>query len=168
MQRVYFGLGTNLGQRRENLQQATTALTKVVTVTAVSHLYETPPWGVLEQPAFINMAAAGRTSLPPHELLRAIKQIEQDIGRQKTIKWGPRLIDIDILLYGDLVLKTEGLQIPHPYMQERPFVLGPLADIAADVVHPVFGKTVAELFAGIDDGSLTRLPDEIRLEPPAK
>lgn len=164
MHQVYLGLGTNIGQRRHNLQQAMAALAAAVTVTAVSAVYETAPWGVTEQPAFLNLCLSGWTHLEARELLQFVKQCEKQVGRQKTYKWGPRLIDIDILLLDDLVIQTEELTIPHPFLAERPFVLIPLADIAPDVRHPLLKQTMGELATAVAGSGVSRLAKPIRFE----
>ncbi|MBN1219999.1 MAG: 2-amino-4-hydroxy-6-hydroxymethyldihydropteridine diphosphokinase [Anaerolineae bacterium] len=154
---VYLALGANLGHRKNNLKQALQKLAPNVEILATSRLYETAPAYVFDQPAFLNMAVKGQTSLSPTDLLAYLKQIETEMGREKAVRFGPRLIDLDIIFYNDLILNTPDLQIPHPRMAERGFVLHPLADIAADFVHPVLKQTVAELVANLpaDDGILT-------------
>ncbi len=147
---VYLALGSNLGDRLANLQAALDALPPTAQVQATSPVYETPPWGVVEQPLFLNQAAQVTTELPPLELLSSLKRLEAQMGRVPTVPYGPRLIDLDILFYDDLVLEASGLTIPHPHMAERAFVLVPLADLAPDLCHPVLGKTVRELLAGVD------------------
>jgi dihydropteroate synthase/2-amino-4-hydroxy-6-hydroxymethyldihydropteridine diphosphokinase len=143
---VYFSLGSNLGERRQNLRAAIAALESAgVTLSALSPIYETEPWGLAEQPAFLNMAAAGATALEPAALLRLLKQIEEDLGRQPAERWGPRLIDVDLLLYDDLVLDEDGLTLPHPRLHERAFVLAPLAEIAPRLQHPRLDKGVLAL-----------------------
>jgi 2-amino-4-hydroxy-6-hydroxymethyldihydropteridine diphosphokinase len=159
MSQVLLGLGTNLGQRHVNLQQAVTGLRERVIVTAVSPIYESEPWGITDQPRFLNLCLQGSTRLPPQPLLQFIKQLERRLGRQTTTKWGPRLIDIDILFYDDLILHTDKLIIPHPHIAERAFVLVPLADIAAGFVHPVTGKTIAEMATAVDHSTLYQLPE---------
>jgi len=147
---VYLALGTNLGDRIANLRAAIKALPSEVKVIAESKVYETPPWGYENQPAFLNMAIKCETTLAPEFLLKRLKQLEVQLGREQSFHWGPRLIDIDILFYDDLILESESLNIPHPHLQERGFVLVPLADIAPNFVHPVLKQTVKELLSGVD------------------
>ncbi len=147
---VYIALGTNLGERIDNLRAAIELMAPDVIVLAKSHVYETPPWGYEDQPPFLNMVVKAETDLEPEELLTYLKQIEAGLGREKSIRWGPRLIDLDILFYDDLIIDTPPLVIPHPRLHERGFVLVPLADVAADYVHPVLGEFVWELLLKAD------------------
>ncbi len=148
--RVYLALGTNLGDRHANLQAAIEALPPAVQVKQVSSIYETPPWGVTDQPAFLNMTLLGETDLEPLQLLKKLKELEARLGRQPGVRYGPRLIDLDILLYDDRTIDNDGLIIPHPRMHERAFVLVPLAEIAPRVLHPVLRKSITELRDSVD------------------
>ena len=121
-----------------------------MTITAVSQTYETPPWGVDEQPAFYNLCLAGKTNKTPHELLNFVKDTEHEIGRVPTYRWGPRLIDIDLLFFNNEIIIEPDLMIPHLHLSERAFVLAPLAEIAPNLVHPQTGKTVIEMFNEVD------------------
>jgi 2-amino-4-hydroxy-6-hydroxymethyldihydropteridine diphosphokinase len=147
---VYLALGTNLGNRLENLAAARSRLGSVAQVLACSPVYETPPWGYQEQPAFLNQVIKAESNLSPQELLAHLKSIEAQMGRQPVIRFGPRLIDLDILLYDDLVLNVPGLSIPHPRLAERAFVLVPLVDLAPDLRHPRLGSTMRELLEQVD------------------
>jgi 2-amino-4-hydroxy-6-hydroxymethyldihydropteridine diphosphokinase len=153
---VYLGLGSNLGDRDANLRAAIGRLSEFMRVARVSSVYVTEPLLVKDQPLFHNLACAGVTLLEPLQLLRAIKRIERELGRVPGPRYGPRMIDIDILLFDDLALSTAVLTIPHAGMLERAFVLVPLAEIAPDLRHPVAGHTMREL-ALRSDGSGVRL-----------
>jgi len=142
----YVGIGSNLGNRQENCLRAVEILEKRgIKVQKRSSLYETEPWGFTDQPLFINMVVQIETTLNPNDLLRLLKSIECEIGRQDSFHWGPRIIDLDILLYNALVLNEENLHIPHPHLHEREFVLRPLNEIAPDVIHPVFHVSIDKL-----------------------
>lgn len=147
---VFLALGTNLGDRVENLRAALQALLPVVDLQAVSPVYETPPWGYADQPAFLNMVVQAETVLEPHDLLRELKRLEAWLGRTPSFRYGPRLIDLDILFYGRRTLDSETLSIPHPRLPERAFVLVPLADLSPELRHPVLGKTIAELLNAVE------------------
>ena len=143
---VHIGIGSNIGNRQENCREAVRQLgSRGVKVVKQSSMIETEPWGVTEQPCFINMAVEAETDLAPENLLTALKDIEEAMGRTDAVRWGPRVIDLDILFYDDVVLDTPELKIPHPYLHERDFVLIPLAEIAPEKIHPVFKKSVREL-----------------------
>jgi len=142
---VYLGLGSNLKDRKAQIDSAITRLGELGKILAVSSYYETEPMDVARQPWFLNCAVALETELMPKQLLAAVLDIEQSMGRRRTQPKGPRIIDIDILLFGNSVLNAPGLGIPHPRMQERRFVLEPLAEIAPQARHPVLKKTIAEL-----------------------
>jgi 2-amino-4-hydroxy-6-hydroxymethyldihydropteridine diphosphokinase len=156
---VYIALGTNLGDRLTNLRAALRSLPTAVTVIDESPVYETPPWGYEDQPAFLNMVVKAETDLEPEPLLTYLKQIEAELGREQNFRWGPRLIDLDILFYDDLVIDTPPLVIPHPRLHERAFVLVPLADIAPGLKHPVLHKKISDLLAEIDTQGIVRFDD---------
>ena len=142
---VYLGLGSNLGDRRLNITEAVDRLRHVSNEVAVSGFYETTPQGFGGQPAFLNAACRIRTRLDPFELLESLRQIQSALGSPPAFVNGPRTLDIDVLLYGSMVLELPGLIIPHPRMSEREFVLAPLAEIAPGVRHPVLNETVRSL-----------------------
>ena len=146
MAKAYIGIGSNIGDRYDNCLKAIAFLEqRGQVILKRSSLYETEPWGVKDQPRFINMAIEIRTGLSPQELLSLLKKTEKDMGRVYTTRWGPRLIDLDILLYEDRIINENDLQIPHPRMHERAFVLEPLAEICPEKVHPVLLKRIDEL-----------------------
>lgn len=147
--RVHLSLGSNLGDPAANLRQALKALKRIrgVSLTAISQVYETEPIGGVHQPAFWNMAAEIETDLTPLELLDSLKEIEGRMGRTRGVRSGPRVIDLDIILWGDTMLKSERLTLPHTDFRRRAFVLAPLAEIAPDAVDPVTGRTIAEMAA---------------------
>ena len=144
---VYLALGSNLGNRLSNLKQAVAAFSPQMEVKARSHVYETPPWGYEDQPKFLNQVIRVKTYLEPEPLFKHIKRLEVALGRKISFQNGPRLIDIDLLFYDDLILNTTSLVIPHPRLHERGFVLLPLMDIDPDLVHPVNKKSVREMAA---------------------
>ncbi len=151
MTRVFISLGTNLGDRKANLKRAAALLKKKMRIVKTSSLYKTKPMYITRQPWFLNSVVEGETKLTPIALLKYIAEIEQVLGRHRIIKYGPRLIDLDILFYGNKVVKRRDLQIPHPKLQERGFVLVPLAEIDPKLVHPIYKKTISELLAEIPD-----------------
>jgi 2-amino-4-hydroxy-6-hydroxymethyldihydropteridine diphosphokinase len=154
MHTVYLSLGSNLGDRRANLLEAIRRLAPQVIVTAESPMYDTPPWGEENQPTFLNMAVRGDTDLRPMDLRDHVKHIEAGMGRKPSYRWGPRSIDIDILLYDDLIVDAPQLRIPHARMHERGFVLVPLDAIAAEVRHPVLGLSIHELLERADTSGI--------------
>ncbi len=142
---VYLALGSNLGDRADNLERALQALRSQLVVESVSRCYETEPAYVLDQPRFYNLAGRAVTTMAPLALLHSLKGLETTLGREPGPRFGPRVIDLDLLFYGDLVLTSTELTIPHPRLHERAFVLVPLADLAPDFVHPVLRLTMAQL-----------------------
>lgn len=146
---VYLGLGSNMGDRMGNLRSAIERLREHAVIGTVASVYETAPIGYEEQPMFLNTALSATTLLTPPDLLRFAKGIEVDLGRQPSFRNAPRPIDIDILLYGDLVVGTPELTIPHPGIAGRAFVVAPLAEIAFEVVHPVSARRIGDLLDGV-------------------
>ena len=142
---VYLALGSNLDNRLANLKQAVSALSPQMEVKAKSPVYETPPWGYEDQPKFLNQVIKVKTYLEPEPLVKHIKRLEITLGRKPSFQNGPRLIDIDILFYDDLILDTPSLVLPHPRLHERGFVLLPLMDIDPDLVHPINKKSIREM-----------------------
>ena len=162
LSKVYLGLGSNLGDRQDNLIQALQQVKAKVSVEKVSSFYETEPVGYLDQPRFINAVALVSTELPALELFHFLKRIERRMGRQPAFRNAPRPIDIDILLYDDLVMESTELIIPHPRMVERAFVLVPLAEIAPTLIHPLQKATIAELLQRIDTGGVRKLSHSLQ------
>ena len=154
---VYIALGANLGDRRVTMAEALRLLPPEASVKAVSPLYESEPQPPAPPPSYYNAAARITTSLPPHDLLRHLKDIERRLGRTDTTHWAPRPIDLDIVLYDGLLLDDADLVIPHPRLHERAFVLQPLLDLDPALVHPRLGVTLASL---LQDGGLVRVADE--------
>jgi 2-amino-4-hydroxy-6-hydroxymethyldihydropteridine diphosphokinase len=155
---IYLSLGSNLGNRAANIERAIAALPAAgVQVMRQSSMYETEPVDLLDQPWFLNCVIEGKTSLTPQKLLHALQEIAAQIGPPKTIARGPRVIDLDILLYGDSVIATPDLEIPHPRMAQRRFVLVPLDELAPSLRHPSLNATILELLAATPDRSEVRI-----------
>jgi 2-amino-4-hydroxy-6-hydroxymethyldihydropteridine diphosphokinase len=150
---VYLSLGSNMGQRTANLKSAVDRLARYLDRIRVSSIYETEPMYVADQPAFLNIAVTGATSLHPESLLHRCQAIEADLGRNRSrdVPKGPRLIDLDILLYGDRIIRAPGLEIPHPLMNERRFVLVPLLELAPDLRDPITATPYAEGLEELED-----------------
>ena len=157
MSLMYLSLGSNLNERYSNLQRAVARLGEHYVITAISPVYVSEPWGDTDQPPFLNVCLAAATNESPHDVLHRIKAIETSLGRQPSRRWGPRLIDIDILFYDSLVISDEELTIPHPSIAERAFVLAPLADIIPDFRHPQTHLTVQEMLDQVDEDGVERL-----------
>ncbi|NQW16571.1 MAG: 2-amino-4-hydroxy-6-hydroxymethyldihydropteridine diphosphokinase [Chloroflexi bacterium] len=148
---VYVALGSNLGDRAVNLRTALERIGETETVAAISGVYETEPWGVPdEQPAYLNQVCELQTSTSANDLMNLLLGIEADLGRKRTFQNEARPMDLDILFYGDRVIDIPGLQIPHPRLHERAFVLAPLAEIAPDLIHPIRGTTPGDLLRDVD------------------
>jgi 2-amino-4-hydroxy-6-hydroxymethyldihydropteridine diphosphokinase len=154
---VYLALGSNLGVRSVNLKNAINNLTPQMNVKAKSHVYETAPWGFADQPALLNQVVKAETYLEPEALLQHLKRLESVMGRVPSFQNGPRLIDIDILFFDDLVLNSPIVQIQHPRLHERAFVLMPMNDLAPELVHPILQKSIGELLLSSDLTKVNRV-----------
>jgi len=142
---IFIGLGTNIGDKLANLRAALTKISAKMEILNLSAVYKTEPWGYLDQDDFNNMVIEVDTDMPPRQLLEYLKTTESELGREETFRYGPRVIDMDILLYKDQINEDERLSIPHPRMVERAFVLAPLVEIAPEFQHPILGLTIKEL-----------------------
>jgi 2-amino-4-hydroxy-6-hydroxymethyldihydropteridine diphosphokinase len=157
MPTTYLALGSNIGDREKNIREANRLLCdSTLQITKISGIYETEPVDYLDQPWFLNAVLEAQTNLPAAELLATLRNIESQMGSRKAFAKGPRLIDLDILLYGDATIDTPALQIPHPRMLQRNFVLVPLAEIAPSFRHPSWPASVAALLSASADSSLVR------------
>ncbi|RMA97570.1 2-amino-4-hydroxy-6-hydroxymethyldihydropteridine diphosphokinase [Hydrogenothermus marinus] len=151
MKKIFLGLGSNIGNKEENIKKAISLLSDFVFDIKLAKLYKSKAYGYENQDDFINTAIVGYTNLQPEELLKKLKEIEEKVGRKKRFHWGPREIDIDILFYEDLIFKSENLEIPHPRIYERDFVLKPLVDLEPDFIHPVLNKSVKQLLEELEE-----------------
>jgi 2-amino-4-hydroxy-6-hydroxymethyldihydropteridine diphosphokinase len=158
MARVVLAFGTNLGDRAANLAAARSALAPQVVVTGESHIYETPPWGVTDQPMFLNQVVEAQTDLEPRPLLDLLKRLESELGRKPGVRYGPRLIDLDILFFDSRIVSEPGLEIPHPRIPERAFVLVPLAELLPDFLHPILKVTMRDLMSQVDSSGVHPFP----------
>ncbi|WP_297453462.1 2-amino-4-hydroxy-6-hydroxymethyldihydropteridine diphosphokinase [Persephonella sp.] len=156
MKKIFLALGSNIGNRQENINQAIRFLSKEITDIKRAPIYESKAVGYEDQPDFLNTVISGYTDLSPEELLNFVKKVEKQTGRIKRFRWGPREIDIDIIFYGNLVIEKDNLIIPHPRIQERDFVLKPLCDLEPEFIHPVLKKTVLELLNNLKEKSIIR------------
>lgn len=148
--RVFLGLGSNLGDRLDNLSRGLGLLRERLELVRGSSVYETEPWGVTNQPAFLNCVVEGTTMDSPEGLLGILKETEGLMGREETFSWGPRVFDADLLFYGRRIVNLPDLKVPHPRMPQRAFVLVPMAEIAPDFVHPILGMKVEKLAELVD------------------
>ena len=153
MHNIFLALGSNLGDRLENIKKAIDLLNSEVRISKSALIYESRAVGFKEQPNFLNTVVGGETNFPPDDLLVFLKEVEKNVGRTKSVHWGPREIDIDILFYDDLIFKNETLEIPHPQIASRDFVLVPMNDIASDFIHPIFRKTIKQLLEEFPDST---------------
>jgi len=154
---IYLGIGTNLGDRRANLEQSISRIGEEVgSVLCESMIYQTKAWGVENQPDFLNQVIKVSTQLSPEKTLQVILKIETDMGRIRTRKWYTRLIDIDLLFYDETIIETPTLIVPHPYIQDRNFVLAPLVGIAPDLMHPILQKTMQVLWEECSDALMSK------------
>ncbi len=162
MAEVYLLLGSNEGNREQHLKQARQLIDPACgEIKSISGIYETEAWGLKEQSAFLNQALLLQTGLTPSNLLTKLKAIERETGRAKTVHWGPRIIDIDILFYADDVIDLPQLKVPHPYLHQRRFTLQPLAEIAPQLIHPVLNQSVSQLLEICSDLSeVKKLPEQ--------
>lgn len=160
MNDIFLSLGTNVGDRLINIKNTVIELKNILRVEKISYIYETEPWGYIDQNKFLNLCIQGSTDMGPQELLIEMKKLEAKIGREKTFQWGPRLIDIDILFYDDLTLQEDKLVLPHSGIEERAFVLIPLLDINPNFIHPVLNKSVLELSKNVSDDGIVRFEEQ--------
>ena len=165
MTEVFIGIGTNLGRRADTLIRATAELCEWVDVMCASRAYETDPVGLTNQPAFLNAVLKIQSDMGARALLDHLLAVEHRFGRIRAEKWGPRILDLDILLYGNEVIQEEGLQVPHPHLHLRAFVLGPLCDLVPEGRHPTLDLSFAELFKAIGSSQGMRVIEGLSLLP---
>lgn len=157
LETVYLSLGSNLGDREEYLRKGLGFLARSLQIVRVSSVYETEPWGNTKQPHFLNLVCGASVEMSPRQLLKVAKGVEQCVGRRPTFRYGPRVLDVDVLFYGGQVVTTPELTIPHPRIPERAFVLVPLAEIASFYMHPVLRQTVGDLLEQVEGAGGVRL-----------
>lgn len=153
---VFISAGTNLGDRESNLNRSLEILSGGCTIHSVSSLFETEPVGNPDQPDFLNAVFQVGTSMLPHRLLKYLKNIEDQMGRERNERWGPRIIDLDIIFYGSLIIESAGLKIPHPDAHERKFVLEPLCELSPELRHPLFNKDIRSILEDLESNKKTR------------
>ncbi len=163
--KVFLGMGSNVGDREGHLTMGIRLLAAAMHLVETSSIYETEPWGYTEQPPFLNMACHVQTDLAPLELLAVCQEVERQVGRKPTVRYGPRVLDVDVLAYGDQVIVTPDLVVPHPHMAERAFVLVPLVEIAPEWEHPVLKKSASQLLEEVSSREGVRLWRSISVAP---
>jgi 2-amino-4-hydroxy-6-hydroxymethyldihydropteridine diphosphokinase len=154
---VFIALGSNIGDRQANLEKARSSFDPEIEILQCSSVYKTPPWGYFDQPVFLNQVCECGTRLEPLDLLNYLKGIEKEMGRELSFLYGPRLIDLDILFYDQLVVDYPNLSIPHPHIEKRAFVLVPLMDIAPEFCHPATGVTVQDMYHKVDTQGIKKI-----------
>jgi len=165
---VFISLGSNVGNRAAYLESAREELRRKLLLEAISPIYETKPWGFTDQPDFLNQVVRCATDLEPQALLVTLKSLEAQLGRIPTFHYGPRQIDLDILMFDDLVLNSPDLTLPHPHFHERAFVLVPLAELAPELVHPVLKSSIYDLLTHLDTSSVKSYPPSAPEPPTSK
>ncbi len=164
MKNVFISLGTNMGDRTENLKSALLQVSKFSKIIKLSSIYKTEAVGNESQPDFLNAAIELETGLLPYELLERLHSIENEMGRKRETKWGPRIIDLDIIFYNDLVIISPNITIPHPHAHQRRFVIEPLAEIAPDFIHPKLNMTISELSGQLSDSKKVIKSDKLSIK----